>query len=356
MKNKTTAELQNLVNTQEVPIATREAARLEILHRERNGQRTSASRTVQANPLDALTDAASRALGFRDYGRGDDIRRVAQPAVASGTIDLSEFIADGNPAPNIYGVQNRPAGETLPLNPRAIIEQYSRCVQAGASVILAHPRDTAIAIKDEKTDGLLGFYEDPQLLRVVDPAAFQTLADGSAATASAMPTHDAVFTWPSVPTAAFRTTVTRAQNRALGGGENLRSALLDAILRGLAEYCDGLLLAAIAATTPAAFSFGAAAARHLKLEDLRGLVGTNGAGAAFRGDGAFVLNPGIPAELTAAHAASFIGAFGTAGIALWPTLDVHVRRMNVDGDLDVTCLANAQAVVADPSKFWTVAA
>lgn len=356
MKDKTIAELQVLVNTPEVPTATRDAARLELLHRERNGQRTNASRTVQANPLDSLAEAASRALGFRDYGHGDDMRRMAQPAVVSGTIDLAEFIVDGNPAPNIYGVQNRPAGETLPLDPRAVIEQHSRCAQAGARIIVATPRDKAIAIKDEKTDGLLGFYEDPQLLRVVDPAAFQTLADGSDATASALPTHDAVFTWPSVPTAASRMTITRAQNRALGGGENLRSALLDAILRGLAEYCDGLLLAAIAATTPAAFSFGAAAARHLKLEDLRGLVGTNGAGAAFRGDGAFVLNPGIPAELTAAHTESFIGAFGTAGIALWPTLDVHVRRMNVDGDLDVICLANAQAVVADPTKFWTVAA
>lgn len=202
----------------------------------------------------------------------------------------------------------------------------------------------------------LGFFEDAALLRVIDPAAFQTLADGADATASAMPTRDALFTWPSVPTAAFRTTITRAQNRQVGGGEDLRSALLEAILRGLAEYSDGLLLAAIAATTPAAFSFGAAAARHLKLEDLSGLIGTSGAGAAFRGDGAFVVNPGIPAELTASHAASFIGAFGTAGIALWPELSVHVRRMSVNGDLDVTCLVNAQAVVADPSKFWTVAA
>ncbi|MHC6051939.1 hypothetical protein ACYT84_09250 [Ralstonia solanacearum] len=314
------------------------------------------AKNAQQNPLHSLVEAGQRALGFRDYGHGDDIRRMAQPAVASGTIDLSQFIADGNPAPNIYGVQERPAGETLPLDPRAVIEQHSRCAQAGARIVVATPRDKAIAIKDEKTDGLLGFYEDPQLLRVIDPATFQTLADGADATASAMPTHDAVFTWPSVPTAAFRTTITRAQNRQVGGGEDLRSALLDAILRGLGEYCDGLLLAAIAATTPAAFSFGAAAARHLKLEDLRGLVGTNGVGAAFRGDGAFVVNPGIPAELTASHAASFVGAFGTAAIALWPALDVHVRRMNADGDLDVICLANAQAVVADPSKFWTVAA
>ncbi|MFV8668116.1 hypothetical protein ACNRC9_03710 [Ralstonia pseudosolanacearum] len=316
----------------------------------------TAKKPAQSNPLHALAAAAERALGYLDAGTPDNIRRMPVPAVASGTIDLAAFIKDGNPSPNVYGVQNRPAGETLSLDPRAVIERHSVVAKAGARIIIATPRDTAIAINGEKTDGLLGFYEDPQLLRVVDPAAFQTLADGSGATASALPTHDAVFTWPSVPTAAFRTTITRAQNRALGGGEDLRSALLDAVLRGVAEYADKLLLAAIAANTPAAFSFGAAAARHLKLEDLRGLIGTNGAGAAFRGDGAFVVNPGIPAELTAAHAASFVGAFGTAAVAVWPELTLTAKRLNVSGDLDVTCLVNAQAVVPDTSKFWTVAA
>ncbi len=355
VQNKPTAELHALADTPEVPAATRDAAHLELMYRERSGQRANASRTVQLNPLSVLADAASRALGYVDHGTADNPRRTQTPAVASGTIDLAALIADGNPSPNVYGVQNRPAGEALPLDPRAVIEQHSVVAQAGARIIVATPRDTAIAVGGEKTDGLLGFFEDPQLLRVVDPAAFQTLPDGSDATASALPTRDAVFTWPSVPTAAFRTTITRAQNRQLGGGEDLRSALLDAVLRGVAEYADGLLLKYIAATTPAAFSFGAAAARHLKLGDLHGLIGTNGAGAAFRGDGAFVVNPGIPASLTASHAASFIGAFGTAAVALWPELSVHVRRMSVNGDLDVTCLVNAQAVVPDAGKFWVAA-
>ncbi len=350
VKNKTIAELQVLVDTPEVPTATRDAARLELLHRERNGQRTNASRTVQANPLDGLMDAASRALGYVDVGQADNMRRMPKTAVASGTIDLAAFIADGSPAPNIYGVQNRPAGETLPLDPRAVIEQHSVVAQAGARIIIATPRDTAIAINGEKTDALLGFREDPQLLRVIDPAAFQTLADGSDATASALPTHDAVFTWPSVPTAAFRTTITRAQNRALGGGEDLRSALLDAVLRGVAEYADKLLLAAIAAATPAAFTFALAAAKHLQEGDLRAI--TNGTGAGYRGDGVFSVQ-GVPAMLSAQAAAAYIGAFGTAAVAVWPELTVTAKRLNVSGDLDVTCLVNAQAVVPDTSKFWT---
>lgn len=353
MKNKTTAELQVLVNTPEVPTATRDAARLELLHRERNGQRTNTGRTAQANPLDALVDAASRALGYVDYGHADNLRRIAQPAAASASIDLAAFIKDGNPSPNVYGVQNRPAGETLPLDPLTVIEQHSVVAKAGARIIIATPRDTAIAINGEKTDGLMGFYEDPQLLRVVDPAAFQTLADGSDATASALPTHDAVFTWPSVPTAATRMTITRAQNRALGGGEDLRSALLDAVLRGVAEYADKLLLAAIAAATPAAFTFALAAAKHLQEGDLRAV--TNGTGAGYRGDGVFSVQ-GVPAMLSAQTAAAYIGAFGTSAVAVWPELTVTAKRLNVSGDLDVTCLVNAQAVVPDTSKFWTVAA
>ncbi|MGC5883604.1 hypothetical protein [Ralstonia pseudosolanacearum] len=234
-----------------------------------------------------------------------------------------------------------------------MIEQHSVVAKAGARIIIATPRDTAIAINGEKTDGLLGFYEDPQLLRVVDPAAFQTLADGADATASAMPIHDAVFTWPSVPTAAFRTTITRAQNRQVGGGESLRSALLDAILRGVAEYADKLLLAAIAASTPAAFTFALAAAKHLQEPDLRAI--TNGAGAGYRGDGVFSVQ-GVPAMLSAQTAGAYIGAFGTAAVAVWPELTVTAKRLNVSGDLDVTCLVNAQAVVPDTSKFWTVAA
>lgn len=311
-------------------------------------------RAVVDNPLATLMADAGRALGYRDYGNADNQRREPFPAASRILIDLSQFVADGNPSPNVYGVQNRPAGETLPLDPRAVIEQHSVVSQAGARIIIAHPRDRAIPINSgEKTDGLLGFYEDPQLVRNVDPAQFATLADGSQAPVSALPFHDATFTWPTVATATFRTRVTRSQNRALGGGEDLRSGLLDAILRGVAEYADKLLLAAIAAATPAAFTFALAAAKHLKVNDLRAIIGTTGTGASYRGDGAFVANPGIPAELSAQAAGTYIGAFGTAAVSVWPELTVVANRLNTQGDLDVSVMCNAQAVVPDAGKFWT---
>ncbi|NRO99213.1 hypothetical protein GWC77_25290 [Paraburkholderia sp. NMBU_R16] len=314
-------------------------------------------RQPQPNPLTSLMEAAERALGYRDYGSADNPRREPFPAASRVMIDLSQFVADGNPSPNVYGVQNRPAGETLTLDPRAVIEQHSVVAQAGTRIIIAHPRDRAIAIGGgEKTDGLLGFYEDPQLVRNVEPAQFATLADASDATVSSLPFRDQLFTWPSVPTAAFRVTVTRDQNRQVGGGDDLRDALLRSVLMGLGLYADKLLLTAIAAATPAAFTFGAAAAKFLKVDDLRAVIGTTGTGAGYRGDGAFVANPGIPGEISEATAGTYIGAFSSAAVAVWPELTVQARRLSTAGDLEVTCLVNAQAVLPDAGKFWTVAA
>lgn len=320
------------------------------------GQSAAARNNAQPNPLAAMMADAERALGYADVGPVDAPHRIRTPAASRVAIDLRDFIADGNPSPNVHGVTKRPTGETVTLDPRAVIEQHSVVAQAGSRIIIAHPRDRAVAINGEKTDGLLGFFQDPQLVRNVDPAQFAALTDGTDAPVSSIPTHDATFTWPEVPTAAFRTTITRAQNRALGGGEDLRDALLRSILMGLGLYADKLLLAAIAAATPAAFTFGAAAAKFLKVDDLRAVIGLTGTGAGYRGDGAFVANPGIPAEITDATAGTYIGAFGSAAVAIWPELTVQARRMSTAGDLEVTCLVNAQAVLPDAGKFWTVAA
>src|SRR6185312_9149538 len=102
--------------------------------------------------------------------------RIRTHAASRVLVDIAQLIADGNPSPNVYGVQNRPTGETVALDPRTVIEQYSVVAQAGARIIIAHPRDRAVSFGAEKTDGLMGFFSDPQLLRNVDPAQFATLA------------------------------------------------------------------------------------------------------------------------------------------------------------------------------------
>ncbi|WP_039566480.1 hypothetical protein, partial [Ralstonia solanacearum] len=218
--------------------------------------RGTEGRAIVDNPIDGLLDDASRQLGYVEHDRGEGrVIRTPKPAVSSSVIDLNSLLKDGAPVGTggIHGVSERPTGETLDL--RAMIEQQSRVIQAGVRPIWATPRDKAIAIGNgEKTDGLLGFYEDAQLLRVTDPAAFASVADGADATVGTVPNHDAQFVWPTVPSAAVRFTVGRATNRSLGGGEFLRRSILEAVIRGASLYLDKIFLSALAATTPAAFS------------------------------------------------------------------------------------------------------
>jgi hypothetical protein len=112
-------------------------------------------------------------------------------------------------------------------------------------------------------------------------AAFTaTIGAPGSVSSSLWPFHDALISWPDAPNYSFSTTIDRAQNAGIGGGTDLRRALLVAILRGLGELCDQVHLNAIAAGNPAAFTMGAAAAKHLEIDDLRALIGTNGNGAA----------------------------------------------------------------------------
>jgi hypothetical protein len=96
-------------------------------------------------------------------------------------------------------------------------------------------------------------------MRSAEPAAFATVADSTEAPLSAMPIHDAAFGWATTPHQAFRAKITRADHRAVGG-DQLNEAFMAAVLRGQGELADALLLQAILAATPAAFTFGAAAA------------------------------------------------------------------------------------------------
>jgi hypothetical protein len=313
---------------------------------------------VIKNPLIDLIDLGSRQLAYVDstpQGLPDVVRRSRRSPTASGTIDLLQLIDDAAPAGNgIHALDLRPVGQTVDLDPKAVITASSRVVQAGAELIIATKPPAPLY---GSHDGLVGFYQQPALVRAIDPAPFAAVTDGESATSAAtLPMRDALFTWDETPSAAFSVNVTRAQNIQLGGGEDLRRAILESILRGLGEYLDSLLLTAISATTPAAFTFGLAAARHLKYDQLRGLIGTSGNGASVIGNGSLRAGPGIQAELTAAHADTFIGAFGRAAVAIWPTLNIHATRMDAAGSIQLTCFTNAQAIVPDEAAFWTVAA
>ncbi|MGE0966611.1 hypothetical protein ACQF4K_24820 [Ralstonia pseudosolanacearum] len=306
------------------------------------------TKTPQQNPIAHAANEARHAMGFHEHFTPgiDEPKRIPAPAVGSSSMDLSRALKLDATPEGVYGLNMVPAGQTNDLDPRSVIEANSRVVTAGARLIIAHPKPAP------NFGGQPVFYHDDALVRSVDPAAFAIVADGSDASLSPMPIHDAAFGWGTTPHQAFRAKITRADHRAVGG-DQLNEAFMVAVLRGLGELADALLLQAILAATPAAFTFGAAAARHAKYDELRALVGTAGTGAGIAGDGSFRAG-GVFAELTAATDKTVVGLFNRAAVAIRPELSVHVKRLNVNGDTELIVFANAQAVLPNASDFWTV--
>ncbi|NVH69333.1 hypothetical protein G4D37_24685 [Burkholderia pseudomallei] len=308
----------------------------------------------QPNTLHEIFANSTRALGYADVGAADTPHRIAVPAVASGGIDLTRAFAMREGFESYYRLNLVEAGKTNELDPSALMGENSRVVAAGARLIVA-PEKPAPQFGPQSGANHPGFYTNPSKVRHIEPAAFASVTDGQEAALAAIPFADADFQWNDAPNFGFRSKITRAQRRDVAG-DQLSDDFMIAIALGLGELMDRLFLAAVLAATPAAFSIGALAARHAKLDEARALVGTAGASASWRGDGAFVAAGGIPAELTAATDKTVVGLFNRAAVAVRPELSVHVKRLNVSGDQELIVFGNLQPVIPNPSTdFWTAA-
>lgn len=312
-------------------------------------------RAVRTNPLHGAFGEAGRAMPpVYQQGSGTEAKFIRMPGEAATGVrlNLADFISNTIQDDNVYTTNTKQAGETHVVDPVAEISARSVAVQAGVRLVLAHPRDNALVVAGEKTSGLYGLYRDSALVRRTLPANFADVADGAAAASQALPFKDKEYGWPDAPSAAFSTTVTRAMDKAVGGGETLWACMLDAILGGLAQYVDRVFFAALAATNPTAFSFNKVAAQFLQESDIRAV--TNGTGAGYRGDGVFSVQ-GVPAMLSAQAGAPYIFAPGTCVAALWHDVDIKINRLNTQGDAQVTCFASAQGIVPDANVVWTAA-
>ena len=324
--------------------------------------------TPQLNPLRAAADSARNSSPFHAHFTPgmDTPRMIATTPAAVGTLDLARDLAlpaglagyllgietppSGHdhaftmPRPNVI-----PAGKTQHLDPLAVIQNNSVCARAGARIIVATPPPTSFQA------GIEVMYGQVELLRSVDPAAFNLVADGADAPTSAITKFDATFSWAECPAYATSFMITRADRRAVGG-DQLEDIVLSAILAGLGELVDNLLVTAIMAGAPEVFTLGAAAARHTRFDELRAVVGTAGTGAAVGQDGV-LRAAGILAELSGSSSATVVGRFRhAAAIAIRPELSVRAIRLNASGDTQVSVFANAQALVSSPADFWQVTA
>jgi len=122
---------------------------------------------------------------------------------------------------------------------------------------------------------------------------------------------------------------------------------------GLGRVADAAIFAELAAQSVNPWALAKAAEAGVPFGELRALVGTGGTGAQATEGGLFV--DGIPAELSADTAGTFVGAWSRAAIAINPDINLLLKRTSAAGELEVTCWVDMKAYVPSPEFFWSVA-
>lgn len=284
------------------------------------------------------------------------VQHVRQPAAASVVlplqqVDLAGLFDDRGRLSHTPAAAD--AGSTVRLS--TAVAGLSACSQAGAGVIQWDQAEKAVRLG--AGTGEVALMRRPKALRIVKPAVFSELdhdADDDAEISDqAHPALVAPFDFKAAKTLAAAWTVSRADRRSVDPGV-LAGEIAQAIVRGIAATADRLILDAIAATEPAPFTLAGLASRGFQLGNVAAIAGTAGAGAAIGEDGV-LRAAGVPARLTDQAAVSVIGDFTRAALVLGETLDVHARKLNRDGSLEISVIATALPVIADPAAFWGVA-
>lgn len=301
--------------------------------------------------LSKIITQAGRELGYTDHRAAGNVEphaRTQRVAATAGYMDLRELsdapVLDTNGAVRSLAGKPAAAGEVRTL--AASLTASSLVAKAGARIIVAAERPAP-------SNNVGALYADAGEFVLVEPAMFQANADDADAANQALPFTGAPIVWDDAPSCSFSTTITRrkAKNTA---GFDIEAQLMRAVVLGLAREADRVLLAAIIAKTPAAFTLAAAAARGLEFQELRALVGTAGAGATVGQDGT-LRAAGVLAELTPSTTATIVGSFARSAVAVHPTINVVAERLNVNGDVRMTVFANLMGLVPDSTAFWTVA-
>lgn len=302
------------------------------------------------NPLLPVFAEAARAMPYTERARPGDMDplRISKRAASARTLVLQS-----TPLPSIFDREGRTirepaanmAGQTIMLG--AAIVNASRTVQAGANVIV-HEHEMPVKVGND-----IALASFPVHFVTVDPAVFAEVSDDADTPETDRPVYVAeVVRGGRSLGVRFKVTRREAKDR----GENqVADEVLAAIIAGVAQAADKVLLDAILAANPEAFTLAKAAASGLRIADIRAMVGTAAAGAEFRADGQLVA-AGVPAELTPGIAATVVGAFDRAAVVLGPEMTIIADRLNVRGDLSVQAWLNIDAAVPDVSKFWTVEA
>lgn len=320
----------------------------------------SATPRPDPNPMRAasrifqLVDMGKKALPKNLVERDDGSLLVNQalsavPAV-SDALPLSSEIS------TLIDVEGRlildPPGKSAGASVRidAAIAESSRAVAAGAHLIVVDPNSEPVPIP-----GGVGFKSQHARFAVVEAAAFEIVdleTDPIAeVSVSPRPVSEDEIDPEDFVSYAFSFKLSRRELKETPP-EHLAGELLWPVALGLGRVADAAIFAELAAQSANPWALGQAAAAGVPFGELRALVGTGGTGAQAAEGGLFV--DGIPAELTADTAGTFVGAWSRAAIAINPDINLLLKRTSAAGDLEVTCWVDMKAYVPDPAKFWNV--
>lgn len=309
----------------------------------------------QNNVLSEVISKASFAGDYsvRERGHGLEPQYIAKKPSVLRTLNLKTSFL-----PNLFDRSGRMiaapvgnmAGETIPLD--AAVIAASRVSQAGAHIIIRDNQLNPIPV-GETGDIMLA--DVTAKFSTIEPATYADVADDAeVAVTATLPIHRATLDWSTSQSVAVRFTVPHSAQKN-HKQEDLSAELLIALTLGLGRAADRLLISAINATTPSAFTLAAAAAQGLKVSELNGLIGTNATGAVFRDDGSLSV-AGVNAELTGDMAGTLIGAWNRAAVAIGQDVRLLAERTNRNGTLDVTAWAYMIPLLPDATKFWSVSA
>ena len=308
--------------------------------------------------LQTLMDEAGRAQKHRAHqpvGMHEPTHYIAEPAVRSTIACLKTsklpalFDKDGRlrRTPNAA-----PAGVTIKLD--AGLVAGSRVANAGAHIVIYPEATKAHAVGRSES---IATESVPAYFRNIEAAAFGTVDIDAEADAPviALPLLSAPIDWKSaaVKTKGVRFEIKRSERRRVEP-DQLTAEIVTALALGLSRAADDVLLSALAAAALTPFTLAKAAAEGLLFDELRGLVGTSGAGATIGQDGA-LRAAGIATELTGDMAGTIVGAWNRAGVAVNEDVSIHCERIDLAGSLAVTAWASMLPLVPDTNKFWTVA-
>lgn len=301
--------------------------------------------------LPALFAGARRSLGFFDRdapGFNGPTRTYRKEAAVVGKIRLTDvFPAPSGEQMRGLDIQStkRTAGATQTMN--HVLMAESRVIQAGARLIPID--DTATPVQNTSE---VAWTTRPTRFEVVTAAAFAIVADGADAAVSALPIVGAEINLGDTASHAISFTLSRREQKNRSDAD-LEFIVARALALGLARLCDAVLLGEIVANAPSTFTLAKAAAQGLRFGELRAMCGRDAQGAAVGADGVLRV-AGVSADMTDVVEASVIGAFGRAAVAVEDEIRIVIKRMSVQGDMEVTVFVTAEPLIPT-ADFWVAA-